>query len=353
MTWHVLTLCLFFILLFLISNLYILRGFSSSDLVIFIGVTCLLTFYIALPYVVGGVFNQDYYMDYYRLYAGIVIFMFFTVALKYPRLRNLIKNVLTAVLLIHLAFILIQTIFIYSFNTHLDPLSYFGREQRIFGGAGTGLFRPSGFFNEPATYFTCISILLFCRFFISEKLDLLFMAIIGSFLLTLSVQALILSPFIFLAALKNSKSFNTKTLYYLIPILIIPAAYFAGPYIVMYLDSRFLDGDMTLSVRFFALNFFYSLSFVEQIVGSGVAINNCGCLMADTGLWFTLLSTFGLVGLIFIVLVIYKAKKYLVSLVMLSVILLGKSEIYYSLIWMFFSFLLYYISSDYDGTTND
>jgi hypothetical protein len=319
----------------------------------FIVATCIITFYIALPYIIGGVFNRKYYMDYYKLYAGIVIFIFFTSVIKDSLLRLLLKDVLTAVLVIHLSFILIQAIFIYSFNIHLDPLSYFGREQRIFGGAGTGLFRPSGFFNEPGTYFTCISILLFCRFFIYQKIDWLFIAIMGTFLLTLSAQALVLTPFIFLSALKSTKSLNMKAFYLVIPILVFLVVYFAGPYIMLYIENRFSGGDMTLSVRFLALSYVYNLSLLEQFVGSGVAINNCNCLMADTGLWFTILSSFGVVGLIFLTFITYKSKVSLVSLIMLVVVLLSKSEVDYSLIWMFFSFLLYYVSVHYRGTTND
>ncbi len=84
----------------------------------------------------------------------IIAFLIFTSEIK----TKIILNIVRIVLLIHLLFFCFQLLIYYSSHTYVDFLMPFtGENQRYFSYAIAPFIRPTGLFNEPATYSFFIS----------------------------------------------------------------------------------------------------------------------------------------------------------------------------------------------------
>lgn len=339
-TWHAIVILLIILLCMFLTTVVSKTKLSRHILYALSFSATSIIFFMLLPYFIGGHFEVDYMMVYLKLLLCLCIALYVSVLLKSKEGHVQLFNAFDICLKLHLSFFFVQTLLLYIFSIHLDPMQLIGRAQRVLGASNFGFYRPSGFFNEPGTYFAMMLIVVFSRYALLRKQDGIYAIALISFYITLSVQALIITPFLTIKYLLNSE----LTKYFKVILFIFIFSIFSlGFYFVSeFLMTRVSTNDGTVSVRLEALSYYLSQDQNYWLVGSGIAINNCQCLMADTGLWFTILSGFGFFGLLIILsLFIYFiiTRSYLYCLFFL-VVLLSKIEFDYYLFWVFISILL-------------
>ena len=336
-TWHV----VLFLILIIPVVIYLskLKFFTLTYLQTLI--TILLVFIIftfsTIPYYLPGTFERDIGMVYLKLVLCLEVFFYFFLVLNNQSQRTHVIDSLTFSLKIHVFFFLIQFVFLYLFTIHIDPMALIGNEQRVQGALNFGFYRPSGFFNEPGTYFAFVSLILFARYMLIKKGDWLTWVTLFSFLLTLSVQAIIITPVIILIFLFLSNVSSIYKYFLLLFVLVISLVLFF--FISEFLSTRLQVDDITILTRLQALNFYLQQSEFKWLLGTGIGVNNCSCLMADTGLWFTIISAFGLILSIPLIIFTYLhaaiIRKDLLAVAMLSAIYISKVEIDYYFLWVF------------------
>lgn len=137
----------------------------------------------------------------YKIYIYIVLgFLTYlmTKSLVYELKAEQVARIINGVLLFHIGVLLLQLglyrIFHYDLNV-----------GALLGGLGhrafteTGMYRPTGVFDEPAIYAMFTSSLLVCRMFYRRQLDWIFWLALICMALTMSMVALILAAGIFFA----------------------------------------------------------------------------------------------------------------------------------------------------------
>lgn len=289
--------------------------------------------YYTLPGVV--VYSFEFDMAYFRsTLVGIIAVGLFWASYNYKN-KEIFSQAISFALFVNVSFLFLQGFLLYGSGYHLDftgPLT--GHESRVIGPPlfSFRLWRPSGLTFEPGTYATYITPLLFLSYKLSDfKVNKLHLITVISLLFTLSVFAIIFAfSFIIIAywqVLKNSKIIKVITLPILMAIVYV---------VYQYISWRFFSGrqDISLGVKLYAFNFLLEQDITRVLTGSFYSFNDCQCLVRDTSLLFNFFFTFGVLGIVFFVILIFSVKGFKTKM-MLFVMFLSKMPLFAPILWFF------------------
>lgn len=288
-----------------------------------------------------------------KIFMNILIFCFFLIFIQNDDFKYKLKIALTFSIMIGVFTIALQAYFIYFENYHINYLEMImGREQRIRGAAGIkGIFRLSGMYNEPGTYSVFMYALLFSRYLLNKKIDLVFVIGLLSTLVTLAAQAYVsffiivlamFAKFFFDVFFKFKVSKTTFSINIIFIFIIFSVLLLFGEQIIAYIDARFFQTtDGTLSHRAEATTIILSQNIFTLIVGMGFNYEGYGLTIADSGLFLSSYAQFGIFGLSFLFLLGYILLKYdFLALIMFIVIILSKLSIIYPILWIYFALIV-------------
>lgn len=233
----------------------------------------------------------------------------------------------------HLFFYFLQLFCLYFLNFNIDYSYYLsGEENRVHGGllSGVSYWRPSGLYNEPGTYATYFSMLLYLSFILHKcKPRLLHLISLLSLFSTISVFAFILSiPLVYRVIFFRYNGFFNKIKFPLFGLFLVPICYIAFEY--LYFRFFSLDRyDVSLDVKLNAIDFWLNQDFARKLLGSGLSFNDYGFLIDDSTLAFVYVFTYGVFA-IPIFYTIMKSRKEI--LIFTLFILLSKTAIF-SVFW--------------------
>ncbi|WP_157781985.1 hypothetical protein [Vibrio splendidus] len=305
----------------------------KSYLLFLIGVIFLIAYVLVnLSYSEYSYRYSEYYFDMnlirWYFISLLVILLFYDIS--YHDYKKIIFSIGVVIAVFGLI-ILIQTISHYLFFD-LDFYKILGgtEPQRAYDGS---LYRPGGLFLEPGTYGVFVGpfVLLYC--FCVQKLNRYnFLALLSLFL-TFSSFAhyyLILS---LLSIYRNHIFKSPRTMLIsgvLVVLFLLPVFY--------YTFERFTsltEASGTIDKKLSAYNYLFRQSNERILNGIGIGFNDCQCLYADTGLWY---SSFYLIGIysFLVVLAIVCIARYKKGLtVLLLAPLLTKIELHHPALWLY------------------
>lgn len=230
---------------------------------------------------------------------------------------------------IHLFLFFFQMLSLYVFNYNIDFSSYLaGESNRVHGGVlqGFNFWRPSGLYNEPGTYATYFSILIYLSMFCSNfKPKPLYIFALISLYCTVSIFAYILSlPILFFLLIHDYQSLFNKIKYFLVALIMLPIFFVAYNYIHFrfFSENRY---DISLDTKLNAVEFWLQQSFQRQILGAGFSYNDYGGLVDDSTLMFSFIFTYGIFSLPIFIALFWKSKR---TAIFIFFILMSKTAIF-------------------------
>ena len=246
--------------------------------IIFIGLLFIILFSISGLIGKFFEFNVFYFNSILGSIIGPLFFILFY-SLYYQKI-NYVEYALRKVIIFHLFFFIIQTITFYLTGNLINFLLYItGEESRnIAYGLLTGLIRPSGLFNEPASYVTFIGPSLLFLILYNKKLGLFELITLGSILLTLSASGVIISIYILaIYFIIVAKKRARKIFFSYLMILFLALTLLNLELIELIYKSfsqRFIlnpEIDGSVSMRFVdGFKLFFSSPFYIQLFGFGI-----------------------------------------------------------------------------------
>lgn len=212
-----------------------------------------------------------------------------------------IKTPLTKVILFHVTFIFVAIVLYYGFKIEINFYNFFGGElnDRTVNDA-IFLYRPSGLHLEPSTYSAVMLSLLIIanNNNVDPRVKLLG---IFSMILSMSSIAILYSLILSLSFFCNRKNLK-YVIFLLIPIFFNAIMHYAR------IQKIILDQGGSIVYKIEAFNFWWNKTFLEKIKGVGIGINDCDCLIADSGFLFSTIYYIG-IPLTFIVLIFVLKKQ--------------------------------------------
>ena len=315
---------------------------------LFILASILLVFTISI---LIGFINNNYYLYLPTILGSFLgpIFLFFFLNINFSSFNNIfliLKNVIT----IHLIFFYLQLLTYYVFGYKIDFLFFitgeFSRNEAF--GVISEYFRPSGLFNEPATYSLFIFGFTLIYFWGIKKVNLLIIVTLLSLLFSFSASGIILfilMTFFILFEILTTKRFIvlilfTFTLYFIL------SYNFSDNIFVLYFQNRFengLDSDGSTSQRFTnAFNIFSNSNYKDKMLGYGIGNTPVNLDTAvGSGISSHLISFGYLFNFFLFIIFIPLLKKIQYKYIFFFLILLTTSMTYNVLhYWLFFGLII-------------
>lgn len=298
--------------------------------------------YLSLMFAFSIDMTRAFYSSFYEVDVRHIVALLFSVSVffillsvyKKERDVTIFNYAVKVALIIHVSFWIVQVFFLYGFSYHIDPIEYFiGYEQRIWGPKlfGVTIYRASGFANEPSGYAITIAPLIYLLFLFKKRIDKWTILALLTMILTFSPLAWILVFGFFIFVILQKKSFSLKGVLKT-TVLLSPILYL----VLEYLLWRFADGkDASLSVRQYAVSWWMSQNEFRQLIGSGFGVNDCGCLVADSSLYFNLFFTYGVFSLPFFILPLFLGRWKIGATFYIYVLMFAKYHFYFLILWFF------------------
>ena len=235
-----------------------------------------------------GLLNLEYLFDthfYFPSLFGWLLFPFSVIAYRKAfKLYDFkkIEQIVSFVLIIHLAFFYTQYLLYTFFNIKLDYLYVLTGEQQRMGAAKLkeffNLIRATGLFSEPGSYSVYIYILVSIKLLIRKNIDILSIIGIASMFLSYSMTG-VLMAFYFLGIYLFFTKYNMKkvialfiSIIILVGILALKSEVFLGP-----IQERLLNiqEDGSASARFQGnISNFIASGLLFVGIGIGVLSDN-------------------------------------------------------------------------------
>ena len=311
-----------YFLLLPILFVFILRisrvEFRKKDLlfiVYFVGIVILLTLLSKFEFFT---FKDNINYSAFSFLFGILFKLFSCIAIYYSAIdnSNRIYKMLGIVLSVHLGMFWIQFLTVYSTGIYLDvlePIS--GISQRYIGGFTLPLigaiYRPTGFYSEPSTFFICTLFLVFCRYWISNQTSKLDYLLLGTGFFTFSAAAnFIAFLYLFVLFLSSNTRFYKK-------LTLVLFMVFIAAIVFNQIGARLeaTEGAI-LSLRKELVQITLSQDILSLIFGNGILglPDNLANLLRyysmrdlrlaavnDGGLWLFIIMKLGVLGLLFLI----------------------------------------------------
>lgn len=261
-------------------------------------------------------------------------------------------NFIPYYLYIHTFFFLVQFIAFYFFGSKIDYLFWFnGEEQRTYTGTfqffGMQLFRATGLFVEPSTFFIHFAPLVAIKWLlIDKKLNFVNTMLILISLLTFSSFGFVFWMIIFIGVLiYNLVHFKFKINFSQI-ILIIILLYvvsFVAEYFFFFLDKKLgTEYDASSNAdRVGFIQYLLNRDFITNIFGIGFSQDNIEYTVNDSGMISAIFYRFGIIGVTFFFLLGVLLNSYKKMIIFLALIL-TKLSITYPFFWLVYGLLLFY-----------
>lgn len=268
-------------------------------------------------------------LDYSWFLLGLA-FLISMITLK-PTKMNLIRSIGLATNL-H-ALICIVQFFLQRFHFNVDIYHIFGGDipQRTTGDL-LG-FRAAGLFLEPSTYAAMISPAIIFLVLVKARFYLIILPI-ASLLCTLSTVAYL--QFLIIAMIVFPK-YGSNYIIRSIFTMVLAISFLAfGMLQFERVVGLGLDAG-SIVYRISVISWLWESELSRQLIGSGMGINDCDCLVQDAGLVLSTFFYFGIIGLIPLI-VIFRASGWL-SLLIVGI---SKVAIFHPTIIIFFGLLFFW-----------
>lgn len=263
--------------------------------------------------------------------------------------KEMAKSIITYYLIIHSFFFLIQFISYYLGGITLDFLYWFnGDMQRTAAGSfqmfGMKLFRATGLFVEPSTFFIFFAPIVAIKWLlIDEKLTLINAIYIIISLLTFSSLGFIFWVFIFILHFFNNLlnfeiKMDIKSIF--IFLIICYIFYIVSDYFIFFLDEKLgIDENSTTNAD--RLGFLYYLlnrDIIINIFGIGFTHEITSYIVNDSSLIVYMFYKFGIIGCLFLLTLFLFISEKKAKIVFVA-ILLTKLKLTYPFFWFVYLLL--------------
>lgn len=293
-------------------------------------------------------YNDSAIVDLAYLRSAVAGVLITTILALYWRQKpDSLQTGIDFALALNVLFLLIQALLLYLKGIKIDPTgSLLGIPARMDGPPlwGITLWRPSGFTFEPGTYATYVMPLLYFSYYLRGGASWLHWLSVLSLLATFSVFAIVFA-LIFLVVIFAKQLSKHRKLAIIFAVLMIVTIL---PAINEYVQWRFFSGrqDVSLLTKLVPLEFWIEQPFLRQLLGSGFGVNDCGCLVRDTSLLFNILFTFGVFGMTFVLLFVWKLRSSFLLLVFAAGFFISKMPMFSPLFWVCLAIFLLLPSLD-------
>jgi hypothetical protein len=314
-----------------------------------------ISYFLGVLFVISSIWGFFFQLDFFYinsiigiLFGPFIIIHF--VKFLIGRDINLIHNILAIVLFTHLVCFLIQFASYMLFGINIDYLQFVTGEASRYEayGAITGLIRPTGVFNEPATYSYYVFILVYLRFLCFNKINGFDQLALITMLFTLSLSGFFLYSFFqFYYWILYKGNFKSIILFsVLISIFLYVVIVVFEDSINIYLMSRISDAenDNSMNTRF-SDGIVYFMSLPTQYILFGLGIGNYTRYISTSASgWMAILTTFGLIPGVSFFAIIGKYFNYLnvkfVTIIPLFILLFSTITPMQVIFWVILSFFV-------------
>ncbi|MFH6840058.1 hypothetical protein [Providencia sp. 2024EL-00732] len=236
--------------------------------------------------------------------------------------KNSLCTILKYSILFHVSIFFIQLAMIYTTGIYPDFLFPFtGEASRYTWGVKIPIigstYRPTGMFNEPSTYFSILLPFVILRYYLSNKLSRVDCWALLSFYLTLSFAAIIISS-IFIIII----NLTGKKIHKLIPFVILLLIVLT-PLLINFYELRTSGNYDAIGIRQNLNNALLEQPLSDLLFGNGPVgvplsleylylsnalswTKNGFAAINDNGLMIFIIMKFGVIGMLFLILIIYK-----------------------------------------------
>lgn len=268
--------------LILIIGILLESNKKLNRVILYIGLSYIILF--SVSGVIGFIFefHEIYFNSIIGSFIGPLFFILFYSI--YHKKLYYVEYAVRKVITFHLFLFTVQMLYFYLTGNLINYLQFItGEESRnIAYGLLTGLLRPSGIFNEPASYVSFIGPSLLFLILYNKKFGLLEFITLGSIILTLSASGLLISLYILsiyiiiVAKKRDRKVFISYLLLALLVITLINLDLIQLIY--KSFTQRFdfnSDIDGSFSMRFIdGFKLFFSSPLYVQFFGFGIGNYN-------------------------------------------------------------------------------
>ncbi|HBC3465960.1 TPA: hypothetical protein KDY59_000641 [Vibrio parahaemolyticus] len=277
---------------------------------------------------------------------------------------NKIKNIVDITISIHALFFLIQFFLVYTTGYYPDPLSVLFDDPQRFGSGFSipiigDIYRPTGFYEEPSTYSSFMLLFISLRFILCNKIDRYIIIGLTTMLLSLSAAAIIYGGLVALYLVFTRGKPIFKTLFLLgTPFLIAIFTFFIFTRLNAVSDASSIRMNLIITVFTQPIDvilFGNGILGVPDALAEYIINNNLFkagvSSLNDNGLWLFIIIKFGVVGLLLLVLLVFRSNIKPISKFMFVCLLITKlSFLYFS--FFYYLFFIFYFKDNKDNKDN-